>query len=180
MREVFYFENENQTKDKCCGQVYYDFIDYAFAHTDFFMLVYVNYYGKGYSKIMKEVRDKLRIFSVKSRSNPSWPGTLNTFSKDSTYKVIFYKTDFAAAEVLKKVNCLSAWSCPQYPQDLAFFKGNKCWFYSVGHERIGAIIDATEEDFAFLESKGLISKTGVRYINYDSEYFAQFNENLIT
>ena len=39
--------------DACSGQAYYDFIDYAFSICDYFMLVYVNYCGKGFPKTMK-------------------------------------------------------------------------------------------------------------------------------
>ena len=49
---------------------------------------------------------------------------------------------------------MNSW-CGSNPEDLAFFKGNQCWFYSVGHEWIAGIIHADEEDIAFVESLGL-------------------------
>lgn len=125
------------------------------------MLVYVNYYGKGYSKAMNFFRKALKPYQIKSRTNPSWPGTLNTFCDNTTYKIIFYKNDPEPKEILKKVNKLSEWSSPAYPQDLAFFKGNICWFYSVGHEKIGGIINATDEDIDFVLSKLLAFSSDV-------------------
>lgn len=171
MDKVIYFDNNDGKRDSCCGRVYYDFLDYAFSKTDYFMLVYVNYCGKGYSNKMRQFRRILEPFRVKSRSNPSWPGTLGTFSPQTTYKIIFYQTSDKAKESLKQVSCLSDWSSPNYPQDLAFFKGNQCWFYSVGHERIGAIIHADETDLDFIEDSGLATRDkafidSVRY--YDS------------
>lgn len=155
MDKVIYFDNQEQRMDSCSGQAYYNFLDYAFEQTDYFMLVYVNYYGKGYSKIMKHYRNLLKPYQIKSRNNPCWPGVLNTFCPDTTYEVVFYKNTLEAKRILKNVEKLSDWSSPSYPQDLAFFKGNRCWFYSVGHEKIGAIIHATDQDLDFVVSNNL-------------------------
>ena len=155
MRRVVYFENCNQKIDLCCDEVYRNFIDSAFSKTDYVMLVYVNYYGKGYSKQMKMYRDLLKPFKVKSRSDPHWPGTPGTYSQNTTYKIVFYKNCRKTKDVLKTVSSLSSWTRPLYPQDLAFFIGNQCWFYSVGHEKIGAIIRADEDDIQFVISHKL-------------------------
>lgn len=152
MEKVIYFNNSYNKPDCCSGEKYFEFLDYAFGEADYFMLVYVNYYGKGYSKEMKQFKNSLAPFQVKTRSNPSWPGTLGQVCPDTTYKIVFYKTDVRAREILKQVSCLSAWSCPHFPQDLSFFKGNNCWFYSVGHERIAAFIRATKKDLFFVEA----------------------------
>ena len=147
---IVFFKNEDQKSDRCSGTTYEQFIDYAFKHTDFFMLVYVNYYNKGYTKKMKSFMKSLKPFQVKRRTNPSWPGTELTICPNTSYKVVFYRTDEDAKEVLKHVFKISDWSCPENPQDLAFFKGNKCWFYSVGHEKIAGIIRADDEDVDFV------------------------------
>ena len=91
MDKIIYFKNDNQKIDYCSGQIYFDFLDYAFEETNYFMLVYVNYYGKGYSKIMKTFMENLKPFQIKSRSNPSWPGTLGQKCYNTTYKIIFYR-----------------------------------------------------------------------------------------
>ena len=176
MERVIYFDNDGQRVDRCVGQTYFDFLDYAFAKTDYFMLVYVNYYNKGYSKTMKYFRKALKPYQIKSRTDPSWPGVPSTYCPNTTYKIIFYSNQPEAKEILKQVTALSDWSSPSYPQDLAFFKGNQCWFYSVGHEKIGAIIRATDEDISFVESKGLAA----RGMAYDSlnDYFDVYDENL--
>ena len=138
------------------------------------MLVYVNYYGKGYSKTAKQIMNNLKMFKVKSRTNPSWPGTPGTCANNTSYKVVFYRNTNEAKEILKQVNCLSDWSYPA-PQDLAFFKGEDCWFYSVGHEKIGAIIGATQCDFDFLELNNLAKRSDAKVV---SDYYEAFNENL--
>ncbi|MBQ2933304.1 MAG: hypothetical protein IJE02_01640 [Clostridia bacterium] len=176
MDKVIYFNNEGQKVDNCSGQVYFEFLDYAFRESDYFMLVYVNYYGNGYSKTMKLFKNELKPFQIKSRSNPRWPGVLETFSPQTTYKIIFYKNKPEAKEVLKRVAKLSDWSAPSYPQDLAFFKGNKCWFYSVGHEKIAAIIHATDKDIDFVESKNLATREMV--FEPTDNYFNAYDEVL--
>lgn len=176
MDRIIYFTNNNQTTDCCSGNIYYEFLDYAFQRTDYFMLVYVNYYGKGYSKIMKAYKKALKPFEVKSRTNPSWPGTLKTICVDTTYKIVFYKNDEKAKEILKKVSCISQWAGPSHPQDLAFFMGNKCWFYSVGHEKIAAIIHATKEDLEFLEQKGLALQ--INAYKAKDNYFDSYDEKI--
>lgn len=154
MDKVLYFKNDDQQRDYCVGKTYRDFLEYAFARTDYFMLVYVNYCGKGYTKIMKSFMEELKPFQVKRRSNPSWPGT-TTYCPNTAYKVVFYRNCAQAKEILCKVDRMSAWTCPSYPQDLAFFKGDQCWFYSVGHEKIAAVIHAGYEDISFLAENGL-------------------------
>lgn len=176
MDKVIYFFNDNQRIDSCSGQVYFDFLDYAFEESNYFMLVYVNYYGKGYSETMKFFKNALKPYQKKSRSNPSWPGVSNTFCPKTTYKIVFYDNKSEAKEILKRVTKLSDWTAPSNPQDLAFFKGNKCWFYSVGHEKIGAIIHATKKDIDFVESK----KLAVREAAFEPQnnFFDSYDELL--
>ena len=173
MDKIIYFENNNPNTSICSGSLYFEFLDYAFNCADYFMLVYVNYYGKGYSSIMKEFSKKLQKFKVKSRSNPSWPGTQSTYSHKTTYKIVFYRTDLEAKEILKTVSSLNMWSSPTYPQDLAFFKKEECWFYSVGHENIAAILRPTDEDYCFVEKKGLAHRRNAKPLG---EYYDSYNE----
>ncbi len=93
---------------------------------------------------------------------------------NTTYKVAFYRCDICAKEILEKMNCLSDWSSPDHPQDLAFFKGNQCWFYSVGHEKIAAVIHATDSDLDFLEKAGLASRAKAHIL--ECEYFNKYDE----
>ena len=176
MNKVIYFNNDSKTLNLCCNETYFDFLDYAFSKADYFMLVYVNYYGKGYTKQQKYFRNKLKNFKVKSRSNPSWPGTLNTVCPNTTYKIIFYRTNPQAKNVLKELNSINAWSRPNAPEDLAFFKKNECWFYSVGHENIAAFLHADDEDLEFVETKKLAVKSKV-FVPEDN-YFELYNEEL--
>lgn len=177
MNNILLFENNCSKSDYCKNEAYHAFIDYAFAESDYFMLVYVNYNQKGYSKFSKEVKSLLNPFKVKCRTNPYWPGTMGTFALNTKYKIIFYKNDERAKAILKLVDCISDWSRPFNPEDLAFFKKNSCWFYSVGHEKISAIINPTEKDKLFLKSKNIPFFTSkISLESYD--YYKQFDEQL--
>ena len=46
MHTYVMFQNENKAKDKCSGEIYKQFLDYAFCRADYFMLVYVDENGK--------------------------------------------------------------------------------------------------------------------------------------
>jgi len=174
MEKIIFFENDKMMT-RCKGQVYIAFLDYAFSKTDYFMLVYINYYGKGYTKFQKEIKKKLEPYKVKSRSNPSWPGTLGMQCSNTEYRIVFYKNTLEAKEILKCVNGMNEWTAKKGPQDLAFFKGNQCWFYSVGHEAMAAIIHATEEDLDFVEAHNLAFRKNAE--DYD-DYYDSYNEIL--
>ena len=77
---------------------------------------------------------------------------------------------------LKHVFKISDWSCPENPQDLAFFKGNKCWFYSVGHEKIAGIIRADDEDVDFVVKCGLADYSDVEPFN---PHYCVFDEEIV-
>lgn len=175
MDKVIFLNNTVPNSNGYIDRKYCAFLDYAFSKTDFFMLVYVNYYNKGYSKHQKYFRDALNKYKVKTRTNPSWPGTLKSICPNTSYKIVFYKTTEEAKNILKEVSHISAWT-RGYPEDLAFFIGNECWFYSVGHENIAAVIHASEEDINFLESNGLANRKDA-YIPKDN-YFDAYDEKL--
>lgn len=146
-------DSTGEKKDLCFGQTYYDFLDYAFSISDFFMLVYINNNGDEYSKIQKAFIRELSPYEVKQRTNPSWPGTKFTQSLypeyELKYKIVFYRNDEKAKEILKKVDSINCWAPPNYPEDIAFFKGNKCRIETTIHEGIGAVLYATDEDIDF-------------------------------
>ena len=65
---------QGQAAERCSGPAYQLFLDYAFTQADFFMLAFVNYYGKGLPARARQARAQLAPFRVRSRTNPSWPG----------------------------------------------------------------------------------------------------------
>ncbi len=187
MNTYIMFRNDHQEKDHCSGEVYARFLDYAFAEADCFMLVYVNREGKGLSKATKEIRDALHPFAVKRRSDARWPGmiwedadlknTESPYKNGTSYRITFYKTAPEAKDVLKRVDRLCAWVGYSTPQDFAFFKGNKCWVYTVGHECLAAMLNPTDEDILFLEENGLAAREDLEVD--DDGFYDAYHEKIV-
>lgn len=173
---IFIDYSNNNMSNLFSGENYYELIDYEFENSDFFMLVYVNYYGKGYSAEMKKIKCALKPYLVKSRSNPSWPGTPITFCPDTRYKICFYKNNISAKGVLKTVDKLCDWTSPLLPQDLAFFRGNNCCFCSTGHERYAEFIQPTKADIEFLEKNGIATRYDIKSRN--EKLYKNYEESL--
>ena len=93
MEKMIFFESD------CSGQYYDDFLDYAFSSNDYFMLVYVNYKQRGYTQTQSYFKKALSPYKVKTRTNPSWPGTLRTIRPNATYQIVFYRTDDEAKKM---------------------------------------------------------------------------------
>ena len=104
-------------------------------------------------------------------------GTPETCCPNTTYKINVYRCCDAAKQVLQAADRLSDWSRPKNAEDLAFFKGGQCWFYSVGHERIAAFLHATEEDLRFVRENGLAEHPSLQPY---SAYYDAYDEALLT
>ena len=166
----------NCAEERCVGDVYHAFLDYAFSQANFFMLVFAIYYGKGLPARAKQIQKDLIPFRVKSRTNPSWPGVLETYCPNTTYKINFYHCCDESKIFLHEFDKLSDWSRPRNAEDLAFFKNNQCWFYSVGHEKIAAFLHATSRDMQFIKEHALLDSP--RLCPYD-RYYDAYNEELL-
>ena len=160
MKNVIFFENE------CSGKAYFDFIDYAFSKTDYFMLVYTNIANQGYSYQQKNFKKLLDKFKVKSRTNPDWPSIYESIP-DEKYKIVFYKTSPEAKEILKEVSSLYDWRALN-PSDLSFFKGNDCWFSS-NDLGVAVITNADKSDIDFAVKNGLAKPESIS-LESDEEY----------
>ena len=174
MLKTIYIHN---LQEKVVGDIYKEFLKYAFSKTDYFMLVYVNYYNKGYTPKQRYFRDRLQPFKVKSRSNPSWPGTPKTNCPDTSYKIVFYRTDEKAMEILSEASGWSAWSRPGMPEDLAFFSHSQCWAYSTGHEQMATVLCANEEDINTFQAMGIIDSSSV--VDFAQDQLKLYEESIL-
>ena len=96
---------------------------------------------------------KTNLINSKSKSIVDWPGLVEDIS-GADYKMIIYRADDEAKQILKEVDALSDWS-GKNPEYLAFFNGQKCWFYSASLIGVAAIINPDNLDFEFIEKHGL-------------------------
>lgn len=177
VKKVLEFNSNEFTVDRCCGKVYLDFLDYAFLHSDYFMLVYVNRVNKGNNSQMEYYKKVLAPYEIKCRTNPFWAGVWMYVSNvnDNQYEIVFYRNAPEAKNILGKVYKLSDWVAPTHPQDLAFYKGNQCWFLSIAEIKDGIFIHPTEEDFDFAESHGLAQRTDA-FEAPTKEFYSAYDE----
>lgn len=174
MANVIYFKKGGRL---CTDARYTAFLDYAFAQTDYFMLVYVFRRGSRYAAALHRYRQMLAPYLVKRRNEPYWAGTMLPFSEAVSYEVSFYRNTEEAKQVLQEASALFDWSSPKRPQDLAFFRRNRCWFYSSSAEESAALLHATERDLAFLTEHGLADPADALP---EDLYFELYDEQLTT
>lgn len=79
---------------------------------------------------------ELKPFRVKSRTNPSWPGVLETYCPNTTYKINFYHCCDESKIFLHEFDKLSDWSRPRNAEDLAFFKNNSAGFTQLDMKKL--------------------------------------------
>ena len=152
-------------------------IEYAFSRASHFMLVYFYETNKGTTPQMKEMKSQLAPYKVKTRHNSEWPGTKCSFAKNYYHcDVVFYKTVPETKEILLAKETFGGWDYRIHPQDLAFFKGGTCWFYTTMHEKMATCIRASKEDICFFESVGITSKTCVQKV--PEHFFRSYDETL--
>ena len=161
--------------EKITGQTYIDFLDLFFKETDYFMLVYPR---KNLSENQILFKNKLQPFEYKKRYAINHPGTEYAYQGEPFLEMIFYRTDEKAKEILKEVDELRKLSFPNYPEDIVFYSGKKCRFFSVAHEYMGCIIHATEEDIDFLKKHDLynikcVDELPVDFSKWDEEFLEE-------
>ena len=113
------------------GEQYEALIKYCCATCDYFMLVYRVKRTKALRGLQKDFLNRLRKYSVKSRMDWGWAGTPCEFDERFDYRVCFYKIALGAEELLLEAEHLYGFDGEDFPQDLAFFRGDQCWFASV-------------------------------------------------
>ena len=155
--------------DYISNQNYYDFIHYCINNSSAFMLVYVDYCQSNNNNRKTEIKNRLKKYEMKKRNDPKWPGTILTeLTGRRTVEIIFYKSCEEVKEVLMSVDNIFSWTRPDMPEDLAFFKGNKCWFYSTAHEELATLVEPSKEDIGFFEKINCFNEKKIYEVNYNA------------
>jgi hypothetical protein len=108
---------------------YEDLLDFAEEEYDSFSLVWRNHLS--FTKSAWQVEEDLRPYLISEFSSHKWPGTEIIGGKAL---VRTYRVSPESLSVLRQVSSVFDWLAPDYPEDLAFYKGNKLAFASVAHE----------------------------------------------
>ncbi|MDL2289439.1 hypothetical protein LJB83_01600 [Clostridia bacterium OttesenSCG-928-F22] len=99
---------------------------------------------------------KLEPFIIKQRHNPKWHCTQSWGPVDPQYiDINVYRCCEEIKPFLKEPGGLYEWLYPYYPEDLGFFKNNKCWFSSRSSEKYAFLYPDSYEDLRMWKEMGL-------------------------
>ncbi len=150
------------------GEQYEALIKYCCATCDYFMLVYRVKRTKALRGLQKDFLNRLRKYSVKSRMDWGWAGTPCEFDERFDYRVCFYKIALGAEELLLEAEHLYGFDGEDFPQDLAFFRGNYCFLYTRTGDGCSSVVDPTKQDVAFLKERGIVHQR-IDHENHEEE-----------
>ena len=98
--------------------------------------------------------DSLSPFLIKMRHNTEWPSTIVISSKN-TYNIALYRPCNEIYPFLLEPGGYYAWRYPRFPEDLSFFKDNRCWLYASSHEEYLEFFPRSRDEYDFMASLGI-------------------------
>lgn len=113
--------------------------------------------------------ESLSPFFIKKREAHEWPSTI-IGSSNSTYIAAVYRICEGIIPLLLQPGSYFSWRYPRYPEDLSFFKDNRCWLYASSHEGYIEFLPRSQEEYDFVASLGIELPEPYRPID-DSEYY---------
>lgn len=120
-----------------------------------------------FKKSTETFSKEIEPFLIKKRHDPVWPGTqvLSPIGNESNFDICIYQSCEEVKPYLLRVEHLFQWMYPYYPEDLCFFKDNKCWFYACSHEERSYILADSKDEVKAFEDMGIVF-----FDEYDEEY----------
>ena len=97
---------------------------------------------------------ELEPYLIKQRHNPVWPST-EIISSPSTYNINIYGTQNIDLDLLVRPKSYFAWRYPYYPEDLSFFRQNRCWLYASSHEKYIEVLPMDRQEYDVLADMGI-------------------------
>ena len=168
---VLELEMQNATKDQ-----FKKFVEYLYSRCDKFLMAIPNFERtryqqdemnekyKKYLNNIKPICDSIEPYIIYKYYTKHYMHTKSSIIRDARL-VKFYE---GFKDILLKSGGFHKWLYPKYPEDLCFFKGQKCWFFTIVHEDMFYIVEPTDEDIDMIEKIG---------IEYQDIYYCDF-ENL--
>lgn len=135
---------------------YYEAIKYAGKFSDSFSVI--TNLKKPYSKVPpncehNEVIRDFEPFIVEHVIGiKKWPGMM---TKDNHKVMIIYRTCKEGRQILLEMPNLFLPIENELPEDICFYRNKKPWFATVSHEKMAFMLDATQEDIAFLQEQNI-------------------------
>lgn len=98
---------------------------------------------------------RLEPFLIKQRHNPMWPCTTAYPPPGITYDINLYRADPAILPILLSAEHYFGWRNPFLPEDLCFFRGNRCWALGCSHEESISLFPADLDEYRALCEMGV-------------------------
>lgn len=96
----------------------------------------------------------LSPYLIKTRHDLQWPST-QIFFCNCTYTISVYRICEELYPLLLKPGSYFSWRYPRYPEDLSFFKDNRCWLYASSHEGYVEFLPRSQGEYDFVSSLGI-------------------------
>lgn len=110
---------------------YRELLTFAASNASEFTLVWRK--GLEFSQSARDIDQALQPYLIRKEVSSKWPGT-ELLSGAAVVKR--YKVTEGSLAILHAVDDTFGWISPEYPEDLAFYSGEKLLFGSIAHEEI--------------------------------------------
>ncbi len=98
--------------------------------------------------------ESMEPYKIKQRHDTQWPSTEIIYC-NTPYTVAVYRVCEEIYPLLLKPGSYLAWRYPRYPEDLSFFKNNRCWLYASSHEEYIEFLPCSQEEYDAVASLGI-------------------------
>ena len=126
----------------------------AFTSSDAFsFLYYKTSKNEKFEQNVKDIRRQLQKFKLGSKMVSEWPLTKQLIDHEPICELVTYKATMESFFVLDKFECsLWDWDYPNYPSDIALYRGGFVWFESCSHERLNTFYLWKKDDCYILSA----------------------------
>lgn len=112
-------------------------------------------------KNINELKEKLSRYLIKETHDSKWTvqEVMKRNKKENNkylFDVCFYRTCPEIEKfLLESAKSLYSFKPPYFPEDIAFYKDEYCWFYTITHEKTSGMYIDSEEDCKRIENMGI-------------------------
>ena len=110
---------------------------------------------------------------IKQRHNRIWPST-EILSGPGVYNIDLYAANDSAFPLLIRPMSYFSWRYPKYPEDLSFFRNNRCWLYASSHEEYIEVYPQNRSEYDLLINMGLEIRDSYKPVLEKELFFEQY------
>lgn len=122
----------------------------------------------------KPFLESMSPFMIKMRHNTEWPSTIVISSKN-TYNIALYRICKEIYPFLLEPGGYYLWRYPKFPEDLSFFKDNRCWLYASSHEEYLEFLPRSRDEYDFISSLDIHLDAPYKPIDDEERYWEDYD-----